>query len=251
MWVVRPAGTHLSEAVGGGQRGLARDDGTNTLEAHATLFPLDEDEDQADPPTDPQPVFVYVTEEAPASEQDDVLYEILASLVLIGALKAAEKLAPHAWTWWDERALPAVKSTWNKPKAWKGRKRAAADAMITSGDTAAPSDASRELGAALEAYQAGMSSEEARQRLVAALLARLFSDGQLKVVREARIEDKAGSPELPSATALTPEQLGESITMMLEANPSLLDEATLVEIGRIIGVGQADNERVLVEIEEA
>jgi len=253
MWVVRPAGTHLSEAAGGsgGQRGMARADGTNKLETHATLFPLDDDEDGADLPADSQPVFIYVTQDAPVSKQDDELRELLGALVLIGALKAVEKVAPHAKRWWDERALPVVRSTWNKPRTRRALRRVTAGELATSVESAASVDASQELGAALEAYKASMSSVEAQQRLIAALMARLFSDGQLRMLREARIEDETGSLELgPAMATLTPEQLGDSITLMLEANPSLLDGETLVEIGKILGVGRANDECISLKIDE-
>lgn len=81
-----------------------------------------------------------------------------------------------------------------------------------------------------------MRGVEARERFVAALLARLFSEEQFRILRNARIEDEDGSSRLSGVLEmLTPKQIEDSITLMLEANPSLLDEAKLAEIWKIVG----------------
>ncbi len=85
-----------------------------------------------------------------------------------------------------------------------------------------------------------MSSAEARQRFVTALVARLISEEQLQVLRNARIEDEGPEWELASAMAArTPQQLGESITLMLEANPSWPDEAALAELEKFSSAVEA------------
>jgi hypothetical protein len=62
--------------------------------------------------------------------------------------------------------------------------------------------------------------------------ARLFSEEQIRMLRNARIEDF----ELKSTMeTLTPEQVGDSIKLMLETNPSLLDE-----LGKILGKSRVD-----------
>jgi hypothetical protein len=96
-----------------------------------------------------------------------------------------------------------------------------------------------------------MSSAEARDRFVAALLARLFSDEQLRILREARVEYGDGPHALESAAdVVTAQEVGESITLMLEANRSLLNEEILTELGKIVGIGRAVGEYVPMRREQ-
>jgi hypothetical protein len=188
MWVERPAGTHLSQAgATGGYSALARDDDTNKLKTHAALFPVIEDDaDDADQVGDSSG-FLCVTNnyyESPRAEEPSELEKLLGALLLLGALKAAQTLAPRASSLWNDRALPAMYARWSRPsKARRSRKGAVADASETIAGTSA--DSSREVVVALDTYRATMSSTEARERLVAAVRARLFSDEQLRLLRDA------------------------------------------------------------------
>lgn len=86
-----------------------------------------------------------------------------------------------------------------------------------------------------------MSRAEAQERFIAALVTRLFSEEQLRILRNARIEGEDDALELNGPTeTLTPNQVEGSIILMLEANPSLLDEETLAEIGKILGGGRVE-----------
>ncbi|MFA1541331.1 hypothetical protein [Actinomadura monticuli] len=202
------------------------------LVGHGTFFPDDEDGS----PTGMPSIYSDGADEYASDEDDDDLAEIqkiVAALVVLGTLKAVEKAAPHLRKWWRDQALPFVKSA---------RKRLA---RVREGDGAqvenliecvpsmlvdAPPESSGEVVAALEEYRAGMSGTEARERFVAALTAgllsekaRLYSEGQMRVLLNARIEDA----ELKSVLeTVTPEQVADGIKLMLEANPSLLDEFT-------------------------
>ncbi|MER7692606.1 hypothetical protein [Streptomyces sp. NPDC097610] len=222
MWVEYPAGTRLSKSrTPGGYSSLARDVETNDLETHATLFPADEDEAGSIP--DPSPVFVYVTDERASDSQDDerlTLEEIIELLEHLYAIaKWVERIAPQARVWWNQQALPVVKSTWGRvARARKDDSRSAAVAA----------DAAVEVPA--EEHRVDMSSAEARERLVAALKARLFSDEQLRVLRNARIEDGADSFELSSAMGgLTLEQLRDDIRLMVETYPEVLSGEVSLE----------------------
>jgi hypothetical protein len=86
-WVGHPTDTHFSA---GGSSPLARADGTNKLETHATLGPRVEEDDQAE-------------------ETPDLLkwaMTIGAGVLLgIGAIKAA----PHVKSWWKD-----LRSKWNR-----------------------------------------------------------------------------------------------------------------------------------------
>ncbi|WP_436653753.1 hypothetical protein [Actinoplanes sp. URMC 104] len=101
---------------------------------------------------------------------------------------------------------------------------------------AAPADASDDVVGAIEAYRAGMSREEARQRIVAALAARLFSEQQIAIVRDARIEDDGDSAEL----ALTQQQIGDSVRLMLESTPALRGENAMADLRSILSHGPAE-----------
>ena len=96
-------------------------------------------------------------------------------------------------------------------------------------------EASHDVTAVLEAYRGGMSRAEARQRIVAALAARLFSEQQLQMVRDAQITAGGDTSQLDSAmVTLTERQLGESVRLMLEASPSLLSEQSLGDLRNIL-----------------
>jgi hypothetical protein len=61
------------------------------------------------------------------------------------------------------------------------------------------------------------------------------------VLRNARIEHESGPLELAGAIeTLMPQQVGDSIKLMLEANPSWPDEGTLAELGKILGSSRVD-----------
>jgi hypothetical protein len=215
MWVERPEGTHLSRAgTAGGYSSLARDDGTNELETHATLYPVGDDEDEAGPSPEGPPVL-----------------QVLAGVLLaVGALEAGRRLAPYAKGWWDDLALPsAVTSTWHK----------------LTGTRSTDPDSSREVVLADAEPDVRMSSAEARERLLAALMDRLSSDEQLRILRSARIEDEDVPPELARAmAALTPEHVGTQLRLALEADPSLAHDEAVAELRRILGGTRFDGELV-------
>ena len=55
------------------------------------------------------------------------------------------------------------------------------------------------------------------------------------MLRTARIEDDGPELELVRAVeTLTPQQLGESLRLMLEVNPSWPDEETLAELAKVL-----------------
>lgn len=240
-----------SRKTAGAWRGTLRDDGGH-LDGQAEFIPGDEDEYDKQP--DREPVYIYVNEEREAdarSRERSELEELLGNLMILGVLVSFEKAKPHVKRWWSDQALPGMKSAWNKLA-----KRREAHSQVVVAESAtlidgAPEDTGQEVVAALEAYKASMSSAEARDRFVAALMARLFSDEQLRILRDARIEYGDGPHALESAAeAVTAQQVGESITLMLEANPSFLNEETLTELGKILGIGRADGEYVPMRREQ-
>ncbi|WP_433065277.1 hypothetical protein [Dactylosporangium sp. CS-033363] len=106
-----------------------------------------------------------------------------------------------------------------------------------------PVDASHDVAAAVEAYRAGMSRAEAQQRIVAALAARLFSEQQIAIVRNARITDGGDTPELDSAAlASTQQQIGESLQLILETATTLLGEDAMADLRNMLGSALAEED---------
>jgi hypothetical protein len=236
-----PDGMHLgfSHDSAGARRAHLFDDETNELVGHAELFEPADDERVGSVPY-AEPVYIYVND-ARSNEQDDELAEALRALVRLGIIVAAEKAAPHVQRWWNDTALPSLKKTRKKlPRLRRSKDHVSVvDSRVPA---EAMAEASQDVFAALEAYRASMSSAEARDRFVAALVARHFSDMQLRLLRDARIQDEDGAREPQTAMeSLTPQQLEESITLMLDANPSWPDEDTLAQLRNMLDGDRADS----------
>ncbi|WP_405474217.1 hypothetical protein [Paenarthrobacter ilicis] len=249
-----PDGQHLgfSRDTDGAYRAHLFDNETNGLVGHAELFETDWDSAR-------QPYVEYVDVSEPASGErreltDDELAELLGALVGLGIIVAAVAVetAPHVKKWWQDTAVPGIRSAGNKavrtlsapwknmPMKWKATPPNASQVILPDAE-AAPQTPSTELEVAFQKYRASMGSAEARERFVSALLARAYSDEQMRLLRSVRIEDDAGPADLRTAVeTLTPQQVGETITLMIEKNPSLLTQASLIELRTILGGNQVD-----------
>lgn len=230
-------GTDLSQSqkTPGAHSPLVRD-GDNNLVGHVVLHDVDEDEDE----WEPEPEQQWDTEE----EAD-----VIGALIVIAVVVAAHRAAPHIKRWWTATAAPFLRRT--RERVSNKRRRKDQVTVVESSALAQfePTNSSQEVLAALEGYRASMSSTEARERFVSAVVARLFSEAQLRVLRSARIEDAGTDLELASAMKmLSPHQVEESITAMLEANPSWPNDETLTELGRLLQSGSlGDPELVPLE----
>ncbi|WP_440098481.1 hypothetical protein [Streptosporangium sp. H16] len=250
--VVRvPKGAKLpkSKKTAGAHRGPTRDPDTNKS-VHPEFFLNGENKENA--PTASPPVFVNVDEcnsDSRARERSE-LDALLVAVVLLVAIEAAQQAAPHLKRWWNDQALPFMKSTRNRLARTRKTDNQADPTESTILIGPAPAKAPQEVIAALEQYRANMSSSEARERFISALLARLFSEEQMRVLRNARIENENVPLELSAMEALTPQQVGDSIKLMLEKHPSLLDEETLTEFWKVLARNQADSEHVPLRNEE-
>jgi hypothetical protein len=251
MWVTRPVGTHLSESQKkpGRYSPLTRDDDTNEL-GQVTLDPIDEDE--ADSSASP-PVWDYGTTAHPSTERSEAheeLYEAIAVLIVAVIRESAVVAAPYIREWWDGNALPAMKSTLESTRtmtstmtstlastlesarskiarARRSDRQADAGEMVVFID-APTSGPSIELAALPAEDRARMSSAEAQQRLVAAIMAKTiseraqaFSDEQMKILLGAVIEDADDLPAISAIERLT-EEIEAGVNRILEANPALL-----------------------------
>lgn len=211
-------------------------DSQGRLTDHGVFFP--DDENAADSVADPQPAVVYVTNEYwsdSRSKERDELVELVSELLSRAIGHAAAAAMPHVKRWWNDQALPAIKSQGSRlaRRRKADRQPAAAEAPTVLEATVVTS--SHEVIAALGGNGASMRSTEARARLLLALLARAFSEEQIRVVANAKIEDEDGLVKLKrTVDDFTPQQVA-NIIKTLEVNPSFLDDETLAELGRILG----------------
>lgn len=183
------------------------------------------------------PTFTYIDDErAQNSEEKDLrdIRVVLGALALLAAMKATEKAAPHVRRWWINRASPTIRSVWEKLAKSRKADSLTVDTVLNSSQVTITSS---------DEHKNSMSSTEAMERFVAALVAGLlsenakrYSEEQIEVLRNARIEDL----ELPDSRGmLTPEQVGDGIRLMLEQNPSLLDD-----LRKLVGEGRVGVSRV-------
>lgn len=278
-----PDGQHLgfSRDTDGAYRAHLFDDETNDLVGHAELFERDAEETQT-------PIFEYihVSDSAPMNGQeltDEELeegLEALLSLAIIAAMLAV-KAAPHVTSWWRDSALPTlksvsgtafsavksanqstirnirlksdsalltVKSAWGKSLSAPRAEDAVASRVIVPANI--HGNRSPQLEIAFSDYRSRMSSTEARERFVAALVARAFSDQQLRGLRDANIEDDGNRTGLDTAMkSLTPQRVEDTLLLMLEKNPSLLEIQSISELRTIFSAGRNGGEALALRIE--
>ncbi|MET9888427.1 hypothetical protein ABZZ20_35995 [Streptomyces sp. NPDC006430] len=231
-----------SRKTAGAHRGMTRDPDTNQV-GQAEIFLKQENE--------PDPVASYPQglsdadqheAEARAQERRENA-ELLAEVLVQIGLRLAEKAAPHVRKWWHEQALPTVKAKWNDQALPSVKAKWSSVARSRSSDRR--SEAAEDLqkcDTVSGDQRPTMSGVEAQKRFAAAVLARIYSDGQLRLVRNARVVDKreGGPVELGATDDLTPQRIGEYVALMLEAGPSLLGEDTLTELGQLVAKIRAE-----------
>jgi hypothetical protein len=133
-------------------------------------------------------------------------------------------------TKWDEQALPSVKAKWTSARSRTGDR----GAEVAEDPQAAVTVSDDQRGT--------LSGAAAREWFAAAALARICSDGQLRLVRNARVVDeREDSPVKVGTTVdIMPQRIGKLVTLMLEADPSLLCEDFLAEPGTLVASMRAD-----------
>lgn len=230
MWVEWEDGAELSRSrkQPGDYSPLTRD-GEHNL-GHVVLSDVDDDEYEWQ--VDPE--WRWHIDDDGERAQEGRPEELLAALVILGIIAAAERSAPHIKRWWHDHAVPFMKRS-RKRSSREGGERGLEPVVARHTLEPTPVEPSQDAIVALDGYGPTMSSAEARERLVLALVARLFSDEQVRVLRSARISDDDALRELTSTLAeLTPQQVGEGMMRMLEANPSWTGDATLAELEAIL-----------------
>ncbi len=194
--------------------------------------------DEADSLSNEYAWYPPVSDEAsvPQASEPSILAEVIAVVVSHAIEAAVAEAKPHVKKLWNDKAVPAIKSARNKTSSRiakaRGGDRQADAAELATFVEAAPADSSEEVAAVLEEDKLSMSSEEAQELLVAALMAKAlsdeakaFGDEQIRTLLNARVEDVDGflawkiSPE-----KLTPQEVEDRIHLMLETNPSFLED---------------------------
>lgn len=178
----------------------------------------------------------YLESEQRVAERDpfaeaisEALAQVMTHYINLGFAKAA----PHVKAWVADKAMPAVKATVHsaRRRITKGRKAAQTNLSERGTSAVAATDPSTELDAPPSEDKPSMSGQEAQTRVAAALLARAFSDEQLRMVFSARIDDDGEFLVwMKSMEKRTPAEIEERIHLMIESNPGFLEEffATLL-----------------------
>jgi len=170
--------------------------------------------------------------------------ELLAIAILAGV-----KVAPHVRQWWeeqvlsairsglskwDEKALPAIKAQWSRlTRSRKAESRQTVVSEVQAIAAAMPVADSPDVTSALAVYQASMNSTEARERFVAALVARAFSDEQMRILRETPVRAGDALDLGHLMEAVTPEEVARHINQVLQSNPTLLEARTRAGFGHL------------------
>lgn len=249
MWVDYPDGTHLSQSCQdpGGFSTLARDDETNSLTTHATLYSIIDDD-----------------------MESDLLHRlVLVSGAALGGIvlgAAAVKVTPHVVSWWNDRiipawndrALPAMQLRIRNLFRRKGCKRGALqDETADTPDTPALPLTQADATCAVFVEQVdalsgepgtSMSQAEAEERLFAILIAAACIAEQIRALSGVRLESEDSERvELLSGAIrqLSTQRIADGINRLLESDTALLDEATVDQFmklfkgARIPGQGYA------------
>ncbi|MFC8537144.1 hypothetical protein ACFUJY_24950 [Streptomyces sp. NPDC057249] len=207
-------------------------DAQGNLVGHGTFVP-DEEGDEA--PADTPPPLFFGPDEC-SCEQDTRSRErvdpeeVAAALILL--IRGAAWAAPRVRRWWQEHLLPAARTTRARLSRSRGQGGDAGD----SGDAVEVDQG----GVSGEEDRSSMSGEEASARLAAALMARLFSDEQMEILRRARIAGADGSSDPSAVEQAVFQQVVHEFTAMVEANPALFGKGSLAELGKGVAMLRAD-----------
>lgn len=190
--------------------------------------------DPSEPPTSgyEAPDTVYLHEYAETHEKTQEELEVDAlfqALVLLALLKAAQWAQPHLRRLLTERVIPffaAKRAAWRERTAQRNGDTPPARAAGATLIEVVPAEESTAVRTALEAYEANMTSDEARRHLAELLIAQRFVEEKKRLLADARLSDAAAaSPEVASAVqALGHKQVVKALESILASRPTALDE---------------------------
>jgi hypothetical protein len=229
---VVPKGQHLgtSRNVEDAVTGHLFEDGTKEPKGHAAWRLVDE------PKEDYSSSYDYEAPRQLTQEEMERAAE-LAALMIYGIVKAVVVVTPYVVRWWKEKAAPTAKSAWKRATARRKANSQVAPVSDSSVSRARFVVSSTGVELAVAESKIRMSGAEWEQRFRAVLAAGAFKEEQQRILSNAQIEDDRTALETQSiAEQLTPQQFADRIQLMLEANPSLLDDATSAELMRVFSL---------------
>ena len=212
------------------------------LKGNARFVPVDEDQED--------PIIVTETVYVPADERlsktQEMVAEIISSVIVKLIEDGVQVAKPHVQRWWNETAVPFAKA---KAKDWKHRhsSRHAEKAPqgveeIVIDDVTFSSEESSSISILQADERPTMSSAEAQARLLAAVAARAYSDEQLRMVADSQIIDTEDSETIRSTLSQIPREHLIAVIQHMTRHPHLLEESNLANLASIIGrVNQVDN----------
>ena len=191
-----------------------------TVYVHETIYVHDEDR-----------VYdkEYAQQLAREREEEERKREAQAELVADVVRLLVAAAAPHAKRFWDAKARPFVEARRAKKAAKRADNAAAKPPIVVEASVV---DSGRALAAAEQVYRADMSSAEAQARYLAALVARAFSDEQMKLVFNANIVDRDSLDQLQHTLGELPPQQVKGIIEAVEEDPAVLSGDLLTELGK-------------------
>jgi hypothetical protein len=222
-------------------------DDKGNLVGHGNFIP--DREGEASSTAETPPLFFEPSEcacESHAQSQECLdPEEIVEALILL--IKFAAWSAPRLERFWKHQILPFAKSTRRKfTRARKDEKPDASSKLRALVEPAHP-EPSPEVTSELAETPVDMSSDEASARLAAALIARIFSDEQMRILRNSRIEAADSQIKMGAVDQRTFQQAVENLRSQLEVNPSLLTRESLAGLRKSLAKIQSLGEPPSIE----
>lgn len=157
------------------------------------------------------------------TREDKEAEQLAAAFVLIALIKAAQWAHPHVRHLLTERLFPFFVA---RREQWQERKLQRATARHSTGGPAGQeetAESQRVTGDALRAYEADMTSAEAREHLAELLIAQHFVREKSRLLANAGTREGAVPREVSrTVRALTPEQVAGALASVLATRPTVL-----------------------------
>ena len=212
------------------------------LKGNARFVPVDEDQEDPIIVTE----TVYVPAEERLSKTQEMVADIISSVIVKLIEDGVQVAKPHVQRWWNETAVPFAKA---KAKDWKHRRSSRHAEKAPQGveeividDVTSSSEESSSISILQADERPTMSSAEAQARLLAAVAARAYSDEQLRMVSDSQIIDTKDSETIRSTLSQIPREHLIAVIEHMTRHPHLLEESNLANLASIIGrVNQVDN----------
>lgn len=161
------------------------------------------------------------------TREQEELEEALGLLVMLGLIKAAKWARPRLQRVWSEHILTFLvvkRDQWRERKGWRQLSGQVTSEGLTTIARAAPVDEANTVGNALKAYEATMTSAEARRHFAEALTVQRFVNVKMRLLDQARSEAGGLPPEWAVAiNELTPKQVENALDSLLASKPALLE----------------------------